>query len=84
MAALSLRGIDDRLAAALKAEAQRRAISMNALILDLARQGLGISTAKRPIHTDLDTLAGSWTAHDIAEFERTTAEFERIDESLWR
>jgi hypothetical protein len=84
MAALSLRGIDDRLAAALKAEAHRRAISMNALILDLARQGLGIGSTKRPIHTDLDTLAGSWTAHDIAEFERTTAEFEHIDESLWR
>lgn len=84
MAALSLRGIDDRLAAALKTEAQRRAISMNALILDLARQGLGISTTKRPLHTDLDTLAGSWTADDIAEFERATAEFEHVDESLWR
>jgi hypothetical protein len=84
MAALSLRGIDDRLAAALKAEAQRRAISMNALILDLARQGLGLAATKRPLYTDLDTLSGSWTADDIAEFERTTAEFEHIDESLWR
>lgn len=44
----------------------------------------GISTTKRPLHTDLDTLAGSWTADDIAEFERATAEFEHIDESLWR
>ena len=40
--------------------------------------------ANHPIFTDLDTLVGTWTADDIAEFERATAEFDQIDESLWR
>lgn len=33
---------------------------------------------------DLDHLAGTWSAEDLAEFEAAVADFEKIDEELWR
>ncbi len=86
MAAISVRGVDDQLDAALKDEARRRGLSVNRLVLDLLRQELGLSPGRdrRPKRHDLDHLAGSWADAEVAEFERNTAEFEQIDEALWR
>lgn len=83
MPVLTLRGIDGHLAAALRDEAHRRSVSMNALVLELVRQGLGVAE-RRSLHHDLDTLAGTWGADEVAEFAETTADFEKIDDSLWR
>ena len=32
---------------------------------------------------DLDDLAGTWTAEERAAFDAATADFEKIDESIW-
>lgn len=39
---------------------------------------------RRVVHTDLDYLAGTWSAEDAAEFERNTAAFETVDEAMWK
>ena len=36
------------------------------------------------IYDDLDHLAETWNAQDVAEFERATAGFEKVDESMWK
>jgi hypothetical protein len=35
-------------------------------------------------HTDLDHLAGTWSAEEASAFDRRTKAFEVVDEELWR
>lgn len=83
MAVLTVRGVDERLAASVREEAHRRGVSMNSLVLDLVRQGLGLSE-RRGLHHDLDSLAGTWSTADVTEFTEMTADFETVDDALWR
>jgi plasmid stability protein len=85
MSAMTLRGLDETTVERLKQEARRRGISVNALLRDMVRHGLGLdSAAQRVRHMDLDALAGTWAAADASEFNAATEAFERVDESLWR
>jgi hypothetical protein len=36
------------------------------------------------VYTDLDHLAGTWSSHDLAEFESATTVFEKVDEDIWK
>jgi hypothetical protein len=36
------------------------------------------------IYTDLDSLAGTWSIADAAEFAQATSVFEKVDEVMWR
>lgn len=85
MANFSLRGIDEDIALRLKSEAKRREISVNALILELIREGLGIRRRQpgEMIHRDLDALAGTWGAEDTAAFLAAISDFESVDEGIW-
>lgn len=83
---LSLRGLDDKTAKRLKAEARRRGVSVNALILQLVRQGVGLEKpemVRGPYH-DLDTLAGTWDQEESAAFLEAVSDFEKVDEAMWR
>ena len=85
MSTMTLRGIDEKTAAALKDKARHEGTSVNAVALRLLRQTLGLEKPRRnAIHNDLDHLAGSWSATDAADFSNATAPFEAIDENLWR
>jgi hypothetical protein len=53
--------------------------------LRLIRESLGIDKRKRNvIYRDLDHLAGTWSQEEVAEFERNTAVFEKVDEEIWK
>ena len=85
MAAFSLRGLDEKVAAKLRQQAKRQGVSVNALLQQFTRQGLGLHpTRKRVVHDDLDALAGTWDDAEAAEFLRAIADFERVDEESWR
>ncbi len=86
MANLSVQGLDPQLSERLKAEAERRGVSVNALVMEFVKAGLGFSGARprRPVYTDLDHLAGTWTAQQAEEFLRAQAAFEQIDEEIWK
>lgn len=85
MATMTLRGIDDRTAAALKEKARKESTSVNTLMLRIIKESLGMEKKKRGVvYDDLDHLAGTWSKEDAAEFERATAVFERVDEEMWR
>lgn len=79
---ISLTGIDDDTDRKLKQEARRKKVSVNALILELIRRGIGATTSRQVSH-DLDTLAGTWSDGEAAEFLKSLADFERIDKELW-
>lgn len=84
MANLSIRGLDAKTLAELKARAARENASVNTLVLHLIEQGLGHRRAKPALrrHDDLDALAGSWHKNEGADFERATAPFSRVDSKL--
>ena len=83
MKALTIRDVDSRLAKALEREKRRRGTSMNQTVLELLGQALGIDSGA-PRSNGLAKLAGTWTAGELARFERDTAAFEQLDEELWR
>jgi acetate kinase len=80
--ALTVRGIDPSLRAALEAEATRLGLSLNAVILRLLQDALGLVGSTGLAH-DLDDLAGSWTPGEAQEFAVATEAFEQIDQSIW-
>ena len=85
MTTMTLRGIDDAISGALKEKARRENTSVNALMLRILKESLGIIKKKRiVVYDDLDHLADTWSAQDAAEFESATAIFEKVDEDMWK
>ncbi len=84
MTTMTLRGIDETIAEALKKKARKEDLSVNAVILKLLRESLWIEKKRNVVYDDLDHLAGTWNAQDLAEFERATAVFEKVDEDMWK
>jgi hypothetical protein len=79
----NLRGIPSEVMALLKREAKRLRTSVNGLVLKMIEQGLGF-TCEKPIHHDLDCLAGSWSSTDEKMFKENVQSFEQIDKELWK
>lgn len=85
MASITIRGIDDITAKRLKDLAKKEGLSINALVLKILRQALGIEKKKRAIiYTDLDELAGTWTEEEYQAFLKNIEPFEQIDEEMWK
>jgi len=82
---MTLRGIDERISGALKERAKKEGASVNAVMLRILKESLGLEKKKRSVlYDDIDCLAGTWSAQDAAEFERATAVFESVDKDLWK
>ena len=83
---MTLRGIDQEVAKELKAKAAAQGKSINQLILDLIKAGLGIKKEKR--HTreydDLDHLFGRWSQDEFNEIQNKISSERRIDRELWQ
>ncbi len=84
MATMTLRGIDERIATALKTKARKEGTSVNAVILGLLKESLGLEKKRGMVYDDLDHLAGTWSKKDAAEFDQATAVFEKVDEEMWK
>jgi hypothetical protein len=80
--ALAVRGIDPALRSALEAEASRLGLSLNAVVLRILRDSLGL-TETAGLHHDLDALAGVWSQAEAQGFTEAIRHFEQIDPSLW-
>lgn len=79
---LTIRHVSPRLARLLEAERRRTGASLNQTVLDLLHRALGVT--EEPHDNGLGALAGTWTEEDLAEFDRATADFSRLDEDMWR
>jgi DNA polymerase III delta prime subunit len=82
---MTLRGIDEPLAQALKELARNQGVSLNTLALRLIREATGVDKRKRTlVYHDLDTLAGTWSEEDEVEFQVATRSLDTIDEEMWK
>lgn len=85
MTTMTLRGIDDTIAGALKERARQEETSVNAVMLKILKESLGIEKKKRTaVYSDLDHLAGTWSAQECDDFLHATAVFEKVDEDMWK
>ncbi len=85
MRQINIRNIDSATAARLKRNAKRRGQSLNRYLQSLLRKGAEDEVAgSRGPHSDLDSLAGTWSAADLKQFEQDTAPFSEVDKALWR
>ncbi|TAN45308.1 MAG: antitoxin [Nitrospirae bacterium] len=85
MAVVTLRGIDDSLIKAIKEKAQQEDTSINAVLLRILKENLGLKKKpRRVVHNDLDHLAGTWSNKEHAEFQKRIRDFETIDDNMWK
>ena len=85
MGAIMIRGIDEATARILKERAEKEGISVNAVLLKTLREFLGLGKKRRTaIYDDLDHLAGTWSEKDFVEFQNRIADFETVDDKLWK
>lgn len=85
MTTMTLRGVDETIAAVLKEKARQEETSVNAVMLRILRESLGIDKKKRSaVYNDLDSLAGTWSSQESDDFLRATAVFEKVDEDMWK
>ena len=85
MTTMTIRGLDDLTINALKEKAKKEGSSVNAALVKLLQEELGIKKKKRTVvYNDLDHLAGTWSDKDYEEFLQATADFAKIDENVWK
>ena len=77
----TLRAVPIAIDRALRRRAKLESKSLNAVTVEALARGLALE-AKPVEHRELDELIGSW--QEDPAFERTMADFERVDEETWK
>ena len=78
---------DDALAREIEDLARRDGISRNQAAVRLLRRGARLEEPAAPreaIGDSLDWFIGSWTSEQASELEQAVADFEVVDEGLWK
>jgi hypothetical protein len=83
---ITIQNLDDTTFEWISEEAHRRGISVESLVVELIRKGIntGQETPRLQSYHDLDSLAGTWSDEQEAEFLNAIAEFEQVDKKLWQ
>ena len=83
---LTVRGINEKLSAAIHRLAREEDISLNKAALKLLGRGAGIDRGnrKKTIGSDLDHLFGTWEPTEADDFLRSICSCRHIDEAFWQ
>lgn len=75
---ITIQNLDDATAQWISREAERRGITVESLAVELIRKGINIDQQTSPLQAyhDLDSLAGTWSEEQEAEFSNAVADFE--------
>ncbi len=85
MSTMTIRGLDELTVTALKEKAKQEGTSVNAALVKLLQEELGLKKKKRTVvYNDLNHLAGTWSDKDYKEFQKVIKDFETIDETMWK
>ncbi len=86
MKAITLRNLPPQVSKIIQQKAKEKGTSINKAIVGLLEECTGTKrkTTSRPVHDDLDALAGSWTHDEAAAFEKTLIEQRKIDPDIWK
>lgn len=81
---ITLEHVDNMTGQWLQQESLRRGVGIEKVALALIRKGIQAEETLLRTYSDLNGLAGTWSEADVAEFVKNSADFETIDEALWR
>lgn len=86
MGSLSIRGINDQLASALKEQAASSKKSVNQFVLDTLTKQVGLAKQKKftQEYHDLDELFGCWSTDEYDKIQDKISSERHIDEELWK
>jgi hypothetical protein len=84
MKALTLRHLRPELARAIERKAHESGTSLSGAVLAILEQATGLSKTRKPAHHDFDRFAGSWTAEQAREFDKSLARQRTIEKELWK
>jgi hypothetical protein len=78
--------LDAEILQRLRAEAQARGVAVDALVHELLKEKFEAAPATTtvPPYRDLDALAGTWSDEEAAAFLSVIADFEHVDEDMWK
>lgn len=76
---MTIRGVPDEVAGKLVRLSRERGSSVNATVLEILGQALGLDARRERL-----ARHATWTAEDLAQVEEAVAAQRVIDESLWR
>jgi hypothetical protein len=87
MKAITLRNLPREIEKAVRKEAGRRRTSINKAVISLLERRAEAQKKKKTgikEYDDLDSLAGSWSKKEAAEFDKALAAQRTIDPELWK
>ena len=85
MKVVTLSNLPPELARIIRRKAKEKGTSVNRTVISLLAEALGAGGKReKPLHHDLDALAGSWTREEASAFERTLARQRPIAPDLWK
>ncbi len=85
MTQVTVRRVEESWVAKAKAEARRRGVSMNQVLVEALARGLGVS--REPRKNGLEKFAGCMpfeSERERGEWEQSMKVFEQVDEELWK
>lgn len=85
MKQLTVRGLGDELARAIRQLANRDGTSLNRAAVKLLRRGAGLADGQEghTVGSSLDHLIGTWSRAEADDIEQALRHFETIDEAVW-
>ena len=82
---LTIKGLDEDLAAHIQELARREGISLNRAVKRLIRRGADLDPGDADIvGSSLDHLVGTWSTEEADRVDRALDDFSRIDETMWQ
>jgi hypothetical protein len=87
MKAITLRNLPPEIEKIVRKEADRQRTSINKAVISLLERKSEAHKKRKPgikEYGDLDSLAGSWTKKEAAEFNKALAAQRTIDPELWK
>ena len=84
MKSITIHGVDDHLAEALKRLARESNTSVNRTVKRLLEEVLGMKPRESArYYDDFAQFCGLWSAEELTEFEEATADMNAVNEQDW-
>ncbi len=86
MKAVTIRGVEPEISEMLKQIAKKQGKSVNYLMLELIKNGLGLQKEKKfsRQYDDLDDLFGRWDDDEFKNITNSVTSQRQIDPELWK
>jgi plasmid stability protein len=84
MASITIHNLEPELERQLKARARAEGASLNQLVKRLLEQSLGLRQSQQPHRKSFEAFLGVWSKDELRRFERTTEDFNKVEEEEWR